>query len=593
MLKRGLMIVLFLVLLTNSALAWSTLTTPSPAAVFEGTSQSFEISINNYNQSQKIIELQIILPDVNITNVVLLPLTTWRENHNDSFIRWFNGTVNTNSKNDVFEFKAFIMPVLADKNITLIVTKINEDSTTASETHTITILNDPTPPVLASLSPANGSSVFARTIRTITANVQENESQIQAVTYTYGDCNATNTTISLACNGSICTGQANFTSFNEGDTACYTLTASNNVGGASTQTGRITFTGIPPSVFDVKPALNSLYTITDALYITANVTDDGEIDTVIAVVQYPNRTTENITLTKITGTDKYSRLFNTPNLIGPYQITIIASDKKGNINNTETTNFTIVPEYNFIASLNPATARPGRTVIISGTIKLDNGTGVPENKAAINIQGTETNITLTNGTFSHTFSAPSSTGTYNIQVKVYANNGYTYSTTKRLTVSNPSTSQGSSGTGWGWNFDDHFDESSGVYIESSRTTEAPETQNTEDSGTTEAPAKKTAPAPAAPKPEPTPEEVIDDILNKPSQITGSAVGLGSATSLLALLLLIAGIATLAYSNTKIRNHIHTFTKEKVGNKFSKNKKEEKPSFSDEEWEEYFRRLRGD
>lgn len=584
MLKRGLMILLFLVLLSSlvSAFNFSTLANPSPAIIYEGANQNFEISINNYNQSQRIKEIHINLSKVNITNVILLPLTTWRENHNSTYIHWFNDTVDVISKNDAFEFNAFILPVLADTNVTLLVTKINVDNTTATENHTITILDDTTPPNITSINPLN--STLANTIQTITANVVEAESQLQLVNYTYGDCNGTNTTITLSCNGSICTGTANFTNCNEGNTTWYALTAANNVGGVTPPIlGNITFHGIPPNVTAVMPTPGTMYTESEAIYITANATDETAVDKVRADITYPNGTTVSLQLSQAAG-NKYSKLFNAPNLLGQYNVTIVANDTSGNVNNTKTTNFKIVPDYTFTITLNPSTARPGRTVKINGTIKLLNSSDIPENQTTIEIQGTQTNKTLTNGTFSHTFNAPTNKGTYNIYVKVYANSGYNYSKTKKLTVSNPSTS--SSGSGWGWDFDE-FEGNEGTYIEDSAVTEAPEEEpEPEDAGV--------AKAPAEPEPEPSAEQVIEEILNKPetNQITGSAVGLGGATSLLALLLLVLGVATLAYSNARIRGHVHKFAKEKIGSKFKKKEKTTK-AFSDEEWEEYFKRLRED
>ncbi|MBD3303704.1 hypothetical protein GF343_01035 [Candidatus Woesearchaeota archaeon] len=408
--------------------------------------------------------------------------------------------------------------------------------------------------------------------------------------YTYGDCNGTNTTITLSCNGSICTGNADFTNCNEGNTTWYALVAANNVGGITTILGNITFHGIPPNVTAVTPAPGTIYTESEAIYITANATDDTNISKVRADITYPNGTTIPLQLNLAVG-NKYSRLFNTPNLMGQYNVTIVANDTSGNVNNSQTTNFKIVPDYTFTLNLNPSNARPGRTAVISGTVKLSNGSDIPENKVAITVQGTETNATLTNGTFSHTFNAPQSTGKYNILVKVYANSGYNYTSLKKLTVSNPSTGTGGGGSGWGWDFD-NFEE--GTYTQDSGVTEAPEepAETTEDSGVTEAPEQEDA-GMIVEEEEQTPEEVINEILSKPgNQITGSAVGIGTGTTALAMILLALGLATLAYSNVRIRNHVHKFAKEKVGSKFKKKEKKDK-GFSDQEWEEYFKRLRED
>jgi hypothetical protein len=583
MLKRGLSLLIFLILLSSAVCAWSTL---KPKSFYEGSTDTINVTINNLFQTQNVTDIILDAPGVVITNV---SKWTWQANHTATRSHWYGSKISVGIFGILFQAYIDVPAVAANISYNYTVTKINENGSNASELHLVTILDDTTSPVLASLDPSNAT--LANSMQTITATVQETESQLQSVTYTYDACNGTNTTIVLNCNGSICTGTADFTNCNEGNTTWYALIAANNVGGITTVLGNITFHGTPPNVTAVTPTPGTMYTASEAIYITADVTDDGNIDKARADVTYPNGTTVQLQLNPATG-NKYSRLFNPPNILGQYNVTIAANDTSGNMNNAQTTNFKIVPDYTFNVNLNPSTARPGRTVVISGTIKLSNGSDIPENKVAIDIQGTETNATLTNGSFSHTFNAPQNAGTYNILVKVYANSGYNYTITKQLTVSNPNTGGGSSGSGWGWDFDD-FEGSGGIYIdEDSGVTEAPEepAETTEDAGVTEAPEQDDA---GMIEEEQTPEEVIDEILSKPgNQITGSAVGLGTGTTALAMILLILGLATLAYSNVRIRTHVHKFAKEKVGGKFKK-KAPKETGFSDQEWEEYFKRLRED
>lgn len=587
--KRGLMIVLFLVLFSSSVCAWSTLTMPSPNSIYEGSVEAIRLSIDNFNKPQPIKEIQVTLPGVNITSVTLTPATLWQENHNGTFVRWFNDTVSTSSANDIFEFNAFVLPVLANTTVTLVVTKINQNGSNASENHTIILLNDTSAPFIVSTNPANNSNVFANGGNyTISVTVNESESQISKVTYSYCQCsaNSTNctanaTTINLTCIGNICNGTADFSSFNEGDYACYAINASNNVGGSRSIFGRINFTGQPPQVTGITPATGSIYLVGDTVTIAANATDNQTaVDTVTATITYPNGTINTISLTK--SGDRHSKNFVIPDLTGWYNITFIANDTTGNINNTQITQFKAVPVYNISFTLNPTSVRPGRTVRAAGTAKLANGSDIPETKVTVVVRGTETNATLTNGSFSHTFSAPNSAGNYNIEVLVRAANGYNYSSTQRLRVQTPvDYTTGYGGDGW---------EGGTAYV-------LVEEEGTADEEPTPAPEPEdagVAKAPEEPEPEPSAEQVIEEILNKPetNQITGSAVGLGGTASLLALLLLVLGVATLAYSNAKIRGHVHKFAKEKVGGRFKK-KEEKNSAFSDEEWEEYFRRLRED
>ena len=592
MLKRGLMIVVFLVLLSSSVCAWSIMSTTT---VYEGSSTLFKVLINNTQPGATVItQLIANTPGVTITDVPAI--NGWDSANTATSVSWVNGTVETNVESATFRLRATAPAVVADTNTVFIITKINGTGFNASENHTITIRNDTTPPAILNIDPANGSSiVLTNANKTITAQINESESQIGTVNYTYckcaansTNCTANSTTISLTCTGSTCNGTIDVSSFNEGDYLCYTLTASNNVGGVSIQAGKVYVAGEPPVIFDLGPANGAIYLESDTITISANATDNSSVDTVYANLTYPNGTNTRLNLIKAGTTDKYSIQFNPPAIYGWYNITIFANDTNGNVNNSAVYQFKIVPDYNFTLALNPATVKQGRTTKISGTILLSNGSAVPENNITIVITGT-TVAALANGIFSHTFTAPQSIGNHNVVVNVYAANGYNYSDSIILKVTSAATT-GGGGAGWGWNGadgDDYLGYSSGIEASS------------EDASVAEAPEeiKDSDNKPKTPEPEPeaTPEEVIDDILNQPeagNQITGSAVGTGTATTALALILLVLGLTTLAYSNTRIRNHIRTFAKEKVGSKF-KSKKKEDAGFSDKEWEEYFKRLKED
>lgn len=588
MLKRGLMIVLFLVLLSSVVSAWSNL---NITQVYEGSVPSIGLLINPSTTNLTITD---VLLNVTNTTIINASANGWSANWTASQAHWYGNQIPPNMFGQaLFSFVITVPSVTADTNFTFLAIRINNDASVELENETITFLNDATPPFIVSTNPANNSNVFSNGNHTISVDVNESESQISAVTYTYCNCsaNSTNctanaTTITLNCTGNICNGTADFSSFTEGDYACYSIFAANNVGGNRTVSGRINFTGQPPEVTGVAPRTGYIYLVGDTVTIAANATDNQTaVSAVTATIAYPNGTVATINLAK--SGDRYSTNFAIPDLEGWYNITFSANDTMGNINNTQTTQFKAVPVYNIIFSLNPSQIKPGRTVRAAGTVKLANNSNIPETTVAVSVKGTETNSTITNGTFSYTFSAPSNPGSYNIIVKVYAANGYNYSATKRLRVI-PTADSYTSGYGG----DDWEGGYSGIAItEDSGVTEETETEPepqatttvTEDAGTTKAPQE----------PEATPEEVIDEILNKPNnKITGSAVGTGSSATIFALILLLLGVATLGLANTKIRNHVHTFAKEKVGSKFKK-KKSESQGFSDQEWEEYFKRLKED
>ena|GEM_PF-6545693 len=579
--KRGLMLVLFLVLLASSVSAWSTL---KPISFYEGSDLTINVTINNLFQPQNVTDVLLDAPGIIITNA---STWLWQNNHTANHVHWYGNKISIGISGILFQAYADVPAVLANTSFNYTVTKINENGSNASEVHLITILNDDTPPAIISINPANGTGIPSNNAnRLITANIQENESQIAAVNYTYCNCTANSTnctanttvTITLNCSGNNCNGTADFSSFNEGDHACYVLTATNNVGRTATAAGKIYFTGIPPAVFDAKPD-GDIYLVTDTVDISANVTDnETAVDEVYANITYPDGTTTILALNQAGGTDNYANTFANA-LEGTYTVRFVANDTKGNVNSSVITNFTLVPVYDITFTLKPSNAKPGRAVQVSGTVKLANGSDIPENHVTIAAKGTETNVTLTNGSFSHTFNAPQNTGTSNIHVRVYANSGYIYSETKKLTVTNPVSHSSGWGADWG-GYEEETEDAGTMEMEEEPEPE-PEPIVTEDAGTMEI------------EEEQTPEEVIDQILSKPgNQITGSAVGFGGPTTWIALVLFLLGLGTLAYSNAKIRGHVHRIAKEKVGTKFKKKSKEDK-GFSDQEWEDYFKRLKED
>jgi hypothetical protein len=105
-----------------------------------------------------------------------------------------------------------------------------------------------------------------------------------------------------------------------------------------------------PNVTNVT-ALPSSVQLGDSVNITADVTDDGIIDTVLARVSYPNSSVFDYGMIN-DGGDTYYYLFTTDVSypLGQYNVTIIANDTGANVNNTETTYFNIgdsYPEINY------------------------------------------------------------------------------------------------------------------------------------------------------------------------------------------------------------------------------------------------------
>ncbi|MBN1645378.1 LamG domain-containing protein [Candidatus Woesearchaeota archaeon] len=110
-----------------------------------------------------------------------------------------------------------------------------------------------------------------------------------------------------------------------------------------------------PSVFELIPAKESLFETGEQIEISANITDDREIDTAYVIITNSDNT-QQIQLTKQGTTDKYNASYIIT-ATDRYNITFIANDTSGNTNSTETTWFssivldTIPPSVNNITPL--------------------------------------------------------------------------------------------------------------------------------------------------------------------------------------------------------------------------------------------------
>ncbi|HLD10837.1 MAG TPA: hypothetical protein VJB89_02050 [Candidatus Nanoarchaeia archaeon] len=98
---------------------------------------------------------------------------------------------------------------------------------------------------------------------------------------------------------------------------------------------------INPSVIELWPLLNSRFNISDRIEISANVTDDF-LEKVLANLEFPNGSTQQLELINLSYSNKFNTSFLMPDLLGVFNITIIANDSSNNINQTEKINFTVI-----------------------------------------------------------------------------------------------------------------------------------------------------------------------------------------------------------------------------------------------------------
>jgi len=193
--------------------------------------------------------------------------------------------------------------------------------------------------------------------------------------------------------------------------------------------------GTAPSVTNVN-ASPSVVNQTDTVNITANVTDDIAVDTVLANITFPNDTSLARQLFSSVGTGYFGNF--TPALTDPpgvYNVTIVANDTIGNVNNTERTNFTVIsvdaanPEVIALLPVENTNFTINETVEIKANV-IDN--------SSVNVRA---NVTLPNGTilvvplsngggnYSANFTNLLLKGRYNITFIANDTNGNTNDTT--------------------------------------------------------------------------------------------------------------------------------------------------------------------
>ena len=96
-----------------------------------------------------------------------------------------------------------------------------------------------------------------------------------------------------------------------------------------------------PQVTINAPLIDQNFSLTQEITLDVTAIDDIGIDSVVAEFFLPNNSSQNISLTP-SSNNTYLANISLPNLTGTYNITIIANDTSGNVNNTQTTHFNAI-----------------------------------------------------------------------------------------------------------------------------------------------------------------------------------------------------------------------------------------------------------
>ncbi len=259
-------------------------------------------------------------------------------------ISYPNGTTNqvtlSNDTTHVFKFNnSFTTPtVLGDYNLTFFANDTS-DNVNQTEVTNFTVVDvrkpeyanvvcNPNPGNISNAIECNATVTDNVALESVTANVTlpNGTIEVQTVENLSSNFNFTFTTTTIPGFFNV-TWRANDSSGNiKNSTTNFTI---NDV--------------VNPSVFNLTPTENSIFNFSDIIEIGANITDDVAVHATTADVSFPNGTIETLTLTN--GTDHefiFNVSFTIPTLAGTYNVTFFANDTSNNINNTESTNFTIV-----------------------------------------------------------------------------------------------------------------------------------------------------------------------------------------------------------------------------------------------------------
>ncbi|MBW2997096.1 hypothetical protein KY349_02010 [Candidatus Woesearchaeota archaeon] len=186
----------------------------------------------------------------------------------------------------------------------------------------------------------------------------------------------------------------------------------------------------------------------DPVTISLEVIDISGVEAVTAELRDPDDNIQSIPLEK--QDDTYSSLVETTmeSTTGTYTLAVYAVDT---LNNSNTAEDEILVTYKYVISLelSPSSVTTGGGVDISGSVAFDNGSSIVEEDIELSLPENQADVELIDGVFSHSFTAPSAAGTYDVVASVFSEgNEQVYSAVEQFSVAAPQ-QQSSGGSGGG------------------------------------------------------------------------------------------------------------------------------------------------
>jgi hypothetical protein len=264
---------------------------------------------------------------VNITNSSDATYVWW---YNKSVNLTYTGVTYINLTNGTHTFIVYANDSIGNLNATSVTFTIN------------TSVTDVTPPLFntSNTRPQPGSQYNQTNTIILVVNPSENSTVTANISW-----DATSQIVSLIFNGTQWFYNASFSNTLYPGTYTIVINATDIIGNSNTTTTNFTIRDtMAPSVTNIQPTAGTNYNQSQNVNITTNVTDwyYDSVQTVIARVIYPNGSSTNLTLTEIANTQIFDNLvLSDTTQKGRYNITIIANDTSGNVNNTETSWFSV------------------------------------------------------------------------------------------------------------------------------------------------------------------------------------------------------------------------------------------------------------
>jgi len=317
---------------------------------------------------------------------IYVNVTVTETNEANVTFRLYNSTSQVNATTLSAGTRSINWTSLPDKTYTYNAT-ITDLANNQNTTVTRTITLDVHAPNATLISPANNTYVNVSS-QNFTANLTDNLGIQNSTLFIYNSTGLYNSTVT--------TFAANITQTTLGIVVnlldnvyswFYQLFdwAGNNI---QTANNTLTIDTRAPSVFSLKPVANTNFNISSIIEISANVTDTNAISSVRANITKSDSTSEIITLTNAGGS-KYNSSFTAPNMIGRFNVSIIANDSARNINNSEATYFIV--RDNILPGNDFAYPTP-ENGSIKGTnttsFKLDISDNIAVDSCILNLDGT-------------------------------------------------------------------------------------------------------------------------------------------------------------------------------------------------------------